>query len=457
MATSTLPPPAAPTPAVPAPAPVTAAPVTPAAGQTSDSLLDKAFADTAAANPISSPEAVPGTTDPVPATEVTPDQTQQPGEVPAAAPAEALPDPTDLDFSEGIEPDSVSEDGKRHFFKPAKSLRLQQAGKFVQALQDILPNATVEDIKNAVETSHAAEFLMQRYRQGESDPAAIDDVIDTFKSNENPRAFGMMAVRMLTQLPQVEPFAAQFIERQYQQQLVGRLKQAAQQSVDPAARENAIALIQNLQIALSGNPKGFESRDAILAAANADPLAQQRAELDRQRTEIEQFRQQQQQAATTSVVNRIEDSQKNGLYSEIDSLLTPVKSAYENTPDWKHIRQDFVDAIVAAENNHPEWRVKLDNLRNEVMLNPSEQNFNNFTNYWRSIVRAVARPNSKAILERWANRQVQRNQAATAAATNRGANEPSLNGVAAAPGNGVKVDAAVKAKGWDAVYKAINW
>lgn len=461
MAALATPPPQVP--ASPA-APSTSGPVAaPAAqpGQTVESALDSAFAHAASPAPVIPPDpAAPVVTSPEPVTDPATPQT-------AAAPVvDTLPvtepAPPELDFTDGVQPDSVSEDGKRHFYNPTKSQRLQQAAKFVQAVQNILPNATVDEIKDAVEVSHAAKHMMLRFHEGASDPAAVDEVIDAFKMNENPQAFGMLAVRMLNHLPQIEPGAAQFIKRHYNQGLINDLKQTARQTVDQAARDQTIALIQCLQIQLSGNAKGYEPKAAILGGGNADPIAIERAEVERGRREIHEFQQRQQQSAQQQVANTILNAQQQGSAAEIDAILAPVKAAYADAtgnmkPEWRFIRQEFADAVDAAEQAHPEWRVKLDNLRTEAMLKRSEQSLQNFANYWRSIVRAVARPNSKAILDRWGHRSIQLNQAANDKANSAAANEPAPNGVASLPSSGIKIDDAIKAKGYDAVFKAMGW
>lgn len=444
----------------PAPSGPVSAPAAPA-GATVNSLLDSAFAPPApTAEPAAPASPAPDAAPAAPLASPEPAPVTEPGspEPAVAAPEPDTPAAPELDFTDNVEPDSKSEDGKRHFYTESKSLRLQQAGKFVKAVQEIIPNASVDEIKTAVEISHAAQAMMLKFHEGAQNVQAVDEVLEAFKANDNPAAYGMMAIRMLSQLPQVEPGAAQFVKNQFNQGLLNDLTARARSATDQGMRDNTVALIQNLQIALSGNPQGYQKAQDILAGGNPDPIATRQADLDRREQQIRDFQASQQQQAKQNVVSSITSVQNQTMQSVIDEALKPVKANYENTPEWAAIRKDFESAIYAAEQSHPEWRVKLDNLRTEAMLNGgSEQSLQNFTNYWRSILQAIVRPNSKTILDRWGNRTVATNQAANRAAANRPPNEPAPNGVASMPQNGFKIDDALKAKGPEAVYKAIGW
>lgn len=263
MASSVVMPPAA-----PAAAPAPAAPSTPPSGSLSE-LVQQAGRDAAAmrsadtpvdgaAPALASPEAPLDPSEP-PVVEAAP---ADPAAVvdPNAAPVAEVPVLTaeDLDFSDGTGPDSTSQDGKRHFFSENKSRRLQQAGKLVQALQEVMPVVTADAVRERVETANAADVLMTAYDQGTAQ--SVDEVVRLFQER-SPDNFGIMAIRALQALPQVKPEAYKVVERQFTQNVVKNQYNRALAITDPAAQATAIALAQNLDLAINGT---FTDRKSVV-------------------------------------------------------------------------------------------------------------------------------------------------------------------------------------------------
>lgn len=420
----------------------------PAVPTTVNSAIDAAFAAAVPAAPAAPSTELAPTTGPLisdPGTSVTP----------VTAPT-AMPVSTDdLDLSD-IGEASKSEDGKRFFYPERAARKLEAAKKFVQGVQEIIPGVTVSDIQSAFEIQHAAQQMMLLFDQGASDPNAIDGVLEPFIERNNPKAFGAMTVRMINKLSQVEPGALQFIRRHFNAELIEFVKTQARQAMDPAVKKTKVALVQQLQLALTNGTK-WEKEAEILAGGTTDPIAAERAELDRRKAELDRELAQRDAQRNSERESMILSEQLRAQDDEIIALIPQAaRDFYKNTPQWDGIMRDFRSAVENAETSHQEWRVRLENLRMEAKMSPTPQALSNFTNYWRSIVRQVALSNARDILDRWGNTTIRNNQQANSQAANHPPNEPAPNGVAATAANGVNLDAALKSKSFDEVWKHLG-
>jgi hypothetical protein len=400
------------------------------------------------------------TTTVTPSTEVAPAPSPTVAELAAVLPAVTEPSVSLAPPSDALDLTTVGEatrdeTGKRWFLTNGQWSQYQSAKKFVQEVQEIIPGVTVAQIQEAIERSHAAEFLMQCYRQGPTDTASIDALlqpfIDVSTAEGNPKAFGAMAVRMVFRLLKIDPDALAYLRGSFNGALIESLKTQARESRDPKVREQKAILVQQLQNALT--PGKFDTKEAILNV-NLDPEAQRKQELDRRQQELD--RRDRESAATRERERQdfVGGQQAHALDDEIIKCIpSAARAAYEKDPTkWPYILQDFRNAVETAESVHPEWRTKLEILRTEALMTMQPQAVSSFVNYWRSIVNSVAKSNGPAILNKWGVQTIAANQTANGAAQNRAPNEPAPNGVNRPGANGVKIDEALLSKGAEAVF-----
>lgn len=419
-------------PAAPAATPAPVAPSTPPSGSLSE-LVQQAGRDAAAMRSADMPVdgAAPALASPVapidpsepPVVEAAP---ADPAAVvdPNAAPVPEVPVLTaeDLDFSDGTDPDSTSQDGKRHFFSENKSRRLQQAGKLVQALQEVMPVVTADAVRERVETANAADVLMTAYDQGTAQ--SVDEVVRLFQER-SPDNFGIMAIRALQALPQVKPEAYKVVERQFTQNVVKNQYNRALSITDPAAQKVAIALAQNLDLAINGT---FTKTDQLLAQGVQDPLKLREQQLAARESELNSWQANQRQQAQQTFDNQLSGAQLTAIDAVVAEALAPVKSRMEGTPQWDQMQTELKQQIAKAEAEHPEWAVQWRTLMNRAASTKSERDVNAVADYRRSVARTVARRNAQAIIQRASQAVTQSNQTAHQQAARTPAPEVSPNG-----------------------------
>ena len=426
-------------PPAPAAAPAAPAPAAPSGAPPSGTLSDLvrgSFAEAAAASqatsiapegaaPVTSPEAPPAPAldePPIPAepAAAAPVTVPDPNAAPAEPVAPALTE-ADLDFSDGTDPDSQSQDGKRHFFSEGKSRRLQQAGKLVQGLQEVMPAVTLDAVRERIETANAADVLLTAFDQGAAQ--SVDEVLELFHGR-NPQNFGVMAIRALQQLPTVNPEANKVIERHFQQSVVKTLYNRAIQTQEPNAQATAIALAQQADLAINGT---FTPKAQLLAQGVQDPMKMREASLAQREQALNQTLQQQRQQAEQNFSNHLGTSQESAIMSTIDEALAPA-AALKGTPQWDQMRQELRLAVDAAEKAHPEWAVPWQTYMSRASLSKSETDVQAVANYRKSVTRQVARTNAQAIIQRASQAVAQQNQTAHQRAAAQPAAEVSPNG-----------------------------
>lgn len=426
----------------------------PTSATSSDAALSAAFAsvDSAAATPSNpstelapaapSPGVTPGTT--APDTSV----------VQAPAPGVSVPIPeAALDLAQGTDPDSVDAEGKRHFYTVPKSNRLQQESKAWRAIQEFFPNATVEEIKTAVEKANAAEQMMLKYHESEHNGAALDELLLPFIENDNPKAFGLMALRMVGKLHQINPEALNYIRNEFNKGLIEWLKGRARSTMDEKERMEQVGTVQRLQMALYNGQ--FEKTADILKGIAVDPNEAARRDLEQRNRQLNEREAANRRADDERWTNFCNSQEESGVQGEIDAILAPIKDKYA-PEDIQDARDRLRRAVATYEVEHPEGGVRYNNLRGQANLQRSEESVKTVVGYRRNIARQVALANAKAILERLSIAAMQRNQAAHDKATNR-PNEASPNGVAPSVSNGVNFDAVLKSKTVDEAWKQMGW
>jgi hypothetical protein len=450
MAALATPPPAAP------PAPVAAPVNTPAPASIQESLKADFAAQTATAT---TPEVAPIPDTPADVAPVV-DPTANP-ETPVVDPGtdtttEAQPDTTIEDapvdaFSE-IEPDSVSQDGKRHFYNPTKSKRLQEDHKLVQQLAEIIPDFSVDAVKQLAVRANQADELMSMFRTGPENVEAMDNVLGTYHQAD-PVAFGVMAIRALAHLPQANPQAAQQVDRIYTDRVLNQARARIAQ-VPQDQREAEANFVQNLELRYTGQ---YTPKERLLAGANPDPAASEREWIQQQKAQIEQFHQTQAQQQRAARFNSINTAENSAVVGAINEVLTPLKgnSAF-NESDLEAMQNDFEKAIIQAEGANELWQGKYKILRMEAERSGDPQAVEQLAQFRRTIAKQVVQQNSRRIIAArgqsvQAANQAQHQQAAQAPRT-----ELSPNGVTAPAPNGA-VDQMLKAGTWDDMFKAAGW
>lgn len=465
MATSAI----APTPAPAAPAPSGPGPTAPP-GASVNSVLDSAFSHAAEAAPATpapdAPAPDPGAAITSPETPVVDPAAAAPLVDPAAPTdpaAAAAPTEEPLDLSD-VAPDSIDAEGKRHFFSVAKSNRLQQAGKFVQALQDVMPAGalTVDSVKERIERANAVDDLINIYESSASDPAGVKHVVEMFKTNrygeltpEIRTAFSNLAFEALTQLPQINPQAWRQVIGAHNQITLKALQDTARQTTDPTARQTNIALALRFEQWMTGGK--WTPTEQWLNGQQVDPIEAGRQQLERDRAAFNQQQQQAQQARQQQWATHVGTSQDTAQLEEVNSQLKTVASKPEFAPYLDKMRGDLIAAVRKSEQEHPEWENGWKSREQQALMYPTPQNLKAVTDYRRNIARDVARRNAAQVIGFYSNVVLNSNQAAHARAGQAVASEPTSNGVASAPTNGIKIDDAVKAKGWDGVMNAMGW
>jgi hypothetical protein len=436
MATSTITP-AAVTPAAPA------APITPAANPDASmgDLLRVAGAEAAAATPEPAPSITsPETPATPPATPEVPAEGTPPTPTPEVPPGEAPTPPEDvLDLTGGVEPDSIDADGKRHFYTVAKSQRLQAAGKLVQSLQEVMPVVTPEAIRERIERANAADYMMTKYQAAAQDPGQVKELIDLFATDEQGQAtpdtqaaFSALIFEGLSRLPQVNPKAFQHVLAVHNNHTVTALRDRARQLVDPAAREQAVALALRFEEAVTGK---FTPSQQWLQNQPQDPIEAGRQQLERERADFQRQRLQVRQTEQQRWAGHVGSTQEQAVASEVDAQLAVVKDP-SVAPYLNNMRSDLLQAVAKAELEHPEWQNAWENLQQQALLKPSEQTLRAVTDFRRNIAKRVVRANAQAVIERYSNVALANNQAAHLKAGQRPPNEPTPNGVGTPAPNG---------------------
>jgi hypothetical protein len=371
---------------------------------------------------------------------------------PPAAAAPATPDPNaptpedaPLDFTgESLEPDSVDADGKRMFTTPTKWAKFQNAAKFVNALQEVMPQVTPSTVIDAVRRASAADALMTKYQAGASNAAEVNDVLDLFtgevevngvKQQPTPierQAFGALVLNALDRLQRINPQAMQGVYRVHNQQTVEGLRARARALPEGDAKAQAVALALRFEEAAFGR---FTPRDQWLQTQPTDPIEQQRQAIARERQTLDQQRQQWQQQQHQELVTNIGNAQENARQAPIVELLSKLKGpvADEFRPQ---MYDEFLRGVAEHELAHPEWGHRQKTLEQQAIMDPSPQNIQALNDFRRSISKPVVDRMARDVIAKYNARAIERNQADKDRALRPIVNTPSPNGVPTPAPNG---------------------
>jgi len=451
------PPVASPTPSLPVAAPIAAPP---APATTMAQVLDNAFA--AAAPPAAPPVDPAAVIDPAaPVAPPVVDPAAPPAVDPNAPPPDApqIIDPTapietpdDLAFVE-IEPVSVSDDGKLHHFNKNKADRLIQDHRFVKELAQILPEVTVDAVKELHNRAVQAEQMMNMFRMSPDDPGMADQVLQQFQQAD-PHAFGVLGIRTLLHLPQVNPEAAKVVHRLGEQRVIDQAKARLLSISDPAQREAEVNFIQNLELRL--NDGQFTPKEALLASQNVDPVTLQLQELQLREQRVQQWEQTQRKQAHQIRVQSIDGAEDAAAYSPIEDALKPLKANSAFKPeDIQDIEARLISAVKAAESSSPSHQATYNLLRTEAMRTGSPEAIAKVASFRQNIARMAIQQNSRAIIAARSQSVVAANQAAHTQAASAPRTENAPNGAVAPTPNGA-IEAAHKSGSWDQLWNSLG-
>jgi len=350
-----------------------------------------------------------------------------------------------------IQPDSISQDGKRHFYNPTKSQKLQADHKMIRELSQIIPEVSVDAIKDLATRANKADTLLNMFRSGPEDINAMDSMLGEFHQTD-PHAFGVMAIRALTNLPAANPLASQEVDRIFNNRILNQARARVSQITDPAAREAEANYVQNMEMRLTGT---YTPKAQLLAGGNQDPIAAERQWIQQEKDRIAQFHQNQAQQAKVARINSINTAEESAVVGHIDTVLAPIKANSAFSPaDIEDIRGKFVRAIQEAEGANPVWGDTYKNLRMEAERSGSPEAIERVSKFRRSIADQVIRQKSREIIGQRGQSVQSANQAQHQQAGQAPRTELSPNGVTAPAPNGA-VDAMLKAKTWDEMFAAM--
>jgi len=453
MATEAIPITSAPAPVAPAPA----APASTPAATPGQSLADLVRESIVPLNTEAAP--VDGGTPATPAPDgqqaapalepmVLPDD----GVAPPATAAPAVADPNapaveePLDFTgESLEPDSVDADGKRMFTTPTKWAKFQNAAKFVNALQEVMPQVTPSTVIDAVKRAGAADALMTKYQLGASNPSDVNDVLDLFtgeievngvKQQPTPverQAFGALVLNALDRLQRINPQAMQGVYRVHNQQTVEGLRARARALPDGPEREQKIALALRFEQEVFGK---FTPRDQWLQAQPTDPIEQQRQQIARERQTLVTQQQEWQRTQYGQLVASVGEAQEAARQEPINQLLDRFKDNPIGQKFRSQMHGELLQAVQDTEIAHPEWAYQHQTLEQQALMQPTPQNIQALNDYRRNISKRVVAANAKAVIEKYNSIALQNNQADKDRALRPIVNTPSPNGATTQAPNG---------------------
>ena len=399
-----------------------------------------------------------GAVDPVAAPIVDPSQTTLPvqteegGDPTDVTPSMEELSPEDLAVLE-ITPDSVSQDGRLHFYNPTKSQRLQAEHKLVRDLTQVIPDLSVDSVKALHENAMQFSDLMNTYREGGESIDAMDRVLDRLHQTD-PYAFGGMAIRALQVLPQANPDAAKAVDQYKMGQFLSNARARISQISDPAARDAEVAFVQNLEMRWTGR---YTPKQDLLQATQVDPVAAERQRtiaLERQLQQIQQQNQNTQRQVRMQSIDAAEDAAVNGSF---DSVLAPLRANTAFKPeDIQVLQREFTQALQDAEASNPTWAATYKQLRMDAERTGTPDAAQKVANYRRQIADIVVRQNRQRIISSRSQLVAATNQAAHTQAAQAPRTENAPNGAVAPAPNG-SLEAASKAKTWDDMNRAMGW
>ena len=363
---------------------------------------------------------------------------QQQAEAAQEQPTEQPVDETDDDLSR---PNGMSQNGKRYWYDVARAEKLLSGHKAWRAVEDAVPGATVESIRQMHETQSMVDSMLADYNSGDLDPFV------TFWQRENPQAFTQMMMSAPQFLQQNAPQAYQAMEQRIHGGLVDRLYREGQRSGD----DTKIAIAQHLDQMLTGKFRDLTKAQPI------DALAEREAQLTQRERAINQQLERERQAKVQAFLQDTDKAAEQSVTDLVNAELSkPQLKAFENSPQLNWLRRDLIEAVKSAEQANAPWLRQYEARRKEAQARTSEQARQGLvamkTEFARGVIARTAPKLIKQATEAFIGKSVATHQKLAAAAAKK---EPANTGM---PTQGVQVNPALNnAKSMDEMWKAIGW
>lgn len=273
--------------------------------------------------------------------------------------------------------------GEKTWHYPESRARiLMQDRQFAQQLREAIPGITVQDASEHFQ-SHVDMLKMEEDIKS-GDPASYDRFINNYfgeSSAQNPIPLASFAVRAANLLKDTNPQAFAQVASKTVEALRTMDPQGFEKSVlVPAVAQKFEGFYQSAwqklqQAQISGNQANVqeaqrelyrvqlsdyyltgEYRKAPQALGNQpDPLASQRAEIERGRAEIYNHNQQQQQQVAQAWTQKVTDQYEKGLADRVSKTLENVKSHYDPAA-LQMIQNSILSETKAALAKTSEWK-----------------------------------------------------------------------------------------------------
>lgn len=299
------------------------------------------------------------------------------------------------DDAEGeITPDKTSDDGKTLHFRAAKAHRLLKANKDMEAIQEAIPDASLDTLKAHYESHVAFRRMAADVQSGE--PDKVQNFMESmFGDSEVAKtALPQVAAQLPAFLQKANPDALSHLESQVHTVLIGNLYRLAQKS----GADQDWALAQSLDKRITGNYQA-KSDSAAPDGAPDDNLRQREERLAQEKREFDvRLRNesaQQKQHAQSALQQELDTT----LDTQIEKALGPVAKAYRGKRAWNHMKQDLRQAVFDAGKANPTWSRDFEALLDSAVKRPSGESKKALTSKLEQFARPIIRRNLKVIVE----------------------------------------------------------
>lgn len=410
-----------------------------------NSAIDSAF-ENVAETPSSAVEASVETGTDLPSDEAAEPQEAAPeaqeapvAEPPVGPPAqpEEEPDPDD-DLSN---PDRMSRDGKLHYYKPSRIAKFKQAYEAWRTVQEAVPGATVDVIRENYNTAAATDEMVADFHSGNVEPFV------KFWAEENPQTFTQVMMNAPQYLAQNNPQAYHALETRLLTKKIDALYRDGQQKNDP----NLIAVAQNLDLMTTG-----KFRD-MTKAQPVDMLAEREAELSRREQAIQQQIQRERMGRTQAFLQAADTAAEQAVTGLVEKAFQrPELKMFEGKPQMKWMKRDLLEKIKEAENANAPWLQQYNAQRKQAEARPSEQSKTALVAKKEQFAKEVIARHLKRVIDDATGDILSKSAAAHSKRSAAAARTEPAN--AAAPVQGVQVNQKLNsAKTMDEVFSAIGW
>lgn len=308
------------------------------------------------------------------------------GDQPAEQPADQQPE---LEDEFDVAPDKKSPDEKTYFYRAAKAQRLMAAHDFKQRIDEVIPGATVDDVKSHYERSVAAQQMLDDFQGG--DPDAFNRWMDFHVGqNANPTSVALLAEGVLSRLPQSYP---QIYQRMETQVLQSRIEGMYRKAVE-SGNEELLHLAQHLDMNVNGRYRKQEE-----VAQRSNPLDEQRQQFEQERKQFFAERQREAQARANQFVQETDRMAEQAINEEIEAALAPVAGAFKDKPQWRFMTRELQDKVTEARKANPTWDRQYQSLRQRVLQQPSDEARRQAVDQLRTFARRAIAQNRKAVID----------------------------------------------------------